>query len=195
MHFSLIHLSDQMISNLANSGSTKSRKIGNFSLFNLLNNTRDGPVEIYTGLNGTASVFSQVRSHHGTERYSQWRSEACNLINGSDLLAWPGQIWQVSAIKAFVPGACRSMELRHEKDLTYKGQWDLAGSNWLLLKFCFVFPFRSSGQKIHHRTIRIFIPGRTSAQRLLLHSFHFSVSLFGLPRFICLLRRHSFGGL
>lgn len=95
---------------------------GNFSLFGLFNNTVSGPYEIYTGLNGTRDVALHYRTYRGENRFDLWKSEHCNVIDGSDVQLFNLDLKSKPPLEAIITGVCRKFQFNFAHTLHHKGK-------------------------------------------------------------------------
>ncbi|GAA6107177.1 scavenger receptor class B member 1 [Tachysurus ichikawai] len=93
---------------------------GKFGLFVEFNNSNTGLFTIFTGKDDI-NVVHKVDSWNGLKKVNYWKSEQCNMINGTAGQMWPPFMTTESTLPFYSPDACRSMELVYERPGTSQG--------------------------------------------------------------------------
>ncbi|XP_060751776.1 scavenger receptor class B member 1 [Tachysurus vachellii] len=93
---------------------------GKFGLFVEFNNSNTGLFTIFTGKDDI-NVVHKVDSWNGLKKVNYWKSEQCNMINGTAGQLWPPFMTTESTLSFYSPDACRSMELVYERPGTSQG--------------------------------------------------------------------------
>ncbi|KAM9455362.1 scavenger receptor class B member 1 isoform 2-T2 [Clarias gariepinus] len=93
---------------------------GKFGLFVEFNNSNTGMFTVFTGQDDI-SIVHKVDSWNGLKKVDYWKSEQCNMINGTAGQMWPPFMTTESTLPFFSPDACRSMELVYERPGTMRG--------------------------------------------------------------------------
>ncbi|NXO03251.1 SCRB1 protein, partial [Rhinopomastus cyanomelas] len=92
---------------------------GKFGLFVQLNNTNSGLFTVNSGMKDISKVH-MVDSWNGLKKVNFWRSDQCNMINGTAGEMWP-PFMSPTSLEFYSPDACRSMTLVYEKSGYFKG--------------------------------------------------------------------------
>ncbi|XP_061866221.1 scavenger receptor class B member 1 isoform X3 [Colius striatus] len=92
---------------------------GKFGLFIEMNNTNSGLFTVNTGMKDISRVHI-VDSWNGLKKVKYWRSDECNMINGTSGEMWPPFMTPTS-LEFYSPDACRSMTLVYEQSGKFKG--------------------------------------------------------------------------
>ncbi|XP_078410748.1 scavenger receptor class B member 1 isoform X1 [Cetorhinus maximus] len=87
---------------------------GKFGLFVEMNNSNAGLFTVYTGVNNIAKVHL-VDNWNGLKEVNYWRSDQCNMINGTAGEMWPPFMTPSDALTFFSPDSCRTLELVFQK--------------------------------------------------------------------------------
>ncbi|KAF4082144.1 hypothetical protein AMELA_G00148300 [Ameiurus melas] len=93
---------------------------GKFGLFVEFNNSNTGLFTVFTGLDDIRIVH-KVDSWNGLKNVKYWKSEQCNMINGTAGQMWPPFMTTESTLPFYSPDACRSMELVYKRPGTSQG--------------------------------------------------------------------------
>uniref|UniRef100_A0A8D0HC23 Scavenger receptor class B member 1 n=1 Tax=Sphenodon punctatus TaxID=8508 RepID=A0A8D0HC23_SPHPU len=93
---------------------------GKFGLFVDFNNSNTGLFTVFTGKDDISKVH-MVDTWNGLKKVSYWRSDECNLINGTAGEMWPPFRTPSSSLEFYSPDACRSMTLVYEKSGIFEG--------------------------------------------------------------------------
>ncbi|XP_056592849.1 scavenger receptor class B member 1 isoform X2 [Triplophysa dalaica] len=93
---------------------------GKFGLFAEFNNSNTGEFTVFTGQGDIRNVH-KVDSWNGLKSVNYWRTEQCNMINGTAGQMWPPFMTTESTLPFYSPDACRSMELVYERPLVSRG--------------------------------------------------------------------------
>ncbi|XP_078410751.1 scavenger receptor class B member 1 isoform X4 [Cetorhinus maximus] len=80
----------------------------------LMNNSNAGLFTVYTGVNNIAKVHL-VDNWNGLKEVNYWRSDQCNMINGTAGEMWPPFMTPSDALTFFSPDSCRTLELVFQK--------------------------------------------------------------------------------
>ncbi|XP_069727455.1 scavenger receptor class B member 1 isoform X2 [Phaenicophaeus curvirostris] len=92
---------------------------GKFGLFVELNNSNSGLFTVHTGKKNISRVH-MVDSWNGLKKVNYWRSNECNMINGTAGEMWP-PFMSPTSLEFYSPDACRSMTLVYEKSGKFEG--------------------------------------------------------------------------
>ncbi|NWH71164.1 SCRB1 protein, partial [Piaya cayana] len=92
---------------------------GKFGLFVELNNSNSGLFTVHTGRKNISRVH-MVDSWNGLKKVNYWRSNECNMINGTAGEMWP-PFMSPTSLEFYSPDACRSMTLVYEKSGKFEG--------------------------------------------------------------------------
>ncbi|KAI1905385.1 hypothetical protein AGOR_G00015620 [Albula goreensis] len=87
---------------------------GKFGLFAEFNNSNTGLFTVFTGEGDIRNVH-KVDSWNGLKEVNYWRTEQCNMINGTAGQMWPPFMTPESTLPFYSPDACRSMELVYQR--------------------------------------------------------------------------------
>ncbi|XP_012672722.1 scavenger receptor class B member 1 isoform X2 [Clupea harengus] len=87
---------------------------GKFGLFAEFNNSNTGLFTVNTGQDDIRKVH-KVDSWNGLKKVDYWRTEQCNMINGTAGQMWPPFMTPESTLPFYSPDACRSMELVYQR--------------------------------------------------------------------------------
>ncbi|XP_053542952.1 scavenger receptor class B member 1 isoform X2 [Ictalurus punctatus] len=93
---------------------------GKFGLFVEFNNSNTGLFTVFTGQDDIRIVH-KVDSWNGLKKVNYWKSEQCNMINGTAGQMWPPFMTTESTLPFYSPDACRSMELVYKRPGTSQG--------------------------------------------------------------------------
>ncbi|XP_046717473.1 scavenger receptor class B member 1 isoform X2 [Silurus meridionalis] len=93
---------------------------GKFGLFVEFNNSNTGLFTVFTGQDNIR-VVHKVDSWNGLKKVNYWKSEQCNMINGTAGQMWPPFMTTESTLPFYSPDACRSMELVYQRSGTSQG--------------------------------------------------------------------------
>ncbi|XP_071618778.1 scavenger receptor class B member 1 isoform X2 [Heliangelus exortis] len=92
---------------------------GKFGIFLQMNDSNSGLFTVNTGMKNISNVH-MVDSWNGLKKVNYWRSDGCNMINGT-----PGEMWppfmSPTSLEFYSPDACRSMTLVYEQSGNFKG--------------------------------------------------------------------------
>ncbi|XP_060765401.1 scavenger receptor class B member 1 isoform X4 [Neoarius graeffei] len=80
----------------------------------LFNNSNTGLFTVFTGKDNI-NVVHKVDSWNGMKKVNYWKSEQCNMINGTAGQMWPPFMTTESTLPFYSPDACRSMELVYKR--------------------------------------------------------------------------------
>ncbi|NXK85810.1 SCRB1 protein, partial [Formicarius rufipectus] len=92
---------------------------GKFGLFVELNNSHSGLFTVNTGMKNISQVH-MVDTWNGLKKVNYWRSNECNMINGTAGQMWP-PFMSPTTLEFYSPDACRSMTLVYEQSRKFKG--------------------------------------------------------------------------
>ncbi|XP_015131110.1 scavenger receptor class B member 1 isoform X2 [Gallus gallus] len=92
---------------------------GKFGIFIEFNNTNSGLFTVNTGMKNISQVH-MVDSWNGLKKVNYWRTNECNMINGTAGEMWPPYMSPTS-LEFYSPDACRSMTLVYEQSGKFKG--------------------------------------------------------------------------
>ncbi|XP_074015473.1 scavenger receptor class B member 1 isoform X1 [Numenius arquata] len=92
---------------------------GKFGLFMELNNSNSGLFTVYTGMKNISRVH-MVDSWNGLKKVNYWRSNECNMINGTAGEMWP-PFMSPTSLEFYSPDACRSLTLVYEQSGKFEG--------------------------------------------------------------------------
>ncbi|XP_068268405.1 scavenger receptor class B member 1 isoform X1 [Nyctibius grandis] len=90
-----------------------------FGLFIELNSSHSGLFTVNTGMKNISRVH-MVDSWNGLKKVNYWRSNECNMINGTSGEMWPPFMTPTS-LEFYSPDACRSMTLVYEQSGKFEG--------------------------------------------------------------------------
>ncbi|XP_030625032.1 scavenger receptor class B member 1 [Chanos chanos] len=93
---------------------------GKFGLFAEFNNSNTGLFTVFTGQDDIRNVH-KVDSWNGLKKVNYWRTEQCNMINGTAGQMWPPFMTPESTLPFYSPDACRSMELVYQRPGVMRG--------------------------------------------------------------------------
>ncbi|XP_069071481.1 scavenger receptor class B member 1 isoform X2 [Pleurodeles waltl] len=93
---------------------------GKFGLFADFNNSNSGQFSVFTGVDDISRV-QMVDTWNGQQEVNFWRSEQCNMINGTAGQMWPPFMKSSTNIEFYSPDACRSMTLVYKESGEFKG--------------------------------------------------------------------------
>ncbi|XP_074868467.1 scavenger receptor class B member 1 isoform X2 [Carettochelys insculpta] len=93
---------------------------GKFGLFIDFNNSNSGLFTVYTGATDITKIHI-VDTWNGLKKVNYWRSDECNMINGTSGQMWPPFMTPSSSLEFYSPDACRSMKLVYEQSGVFKG--------------------------------------------------------------------------
>uniref|UniRef100_A0A452HTD8 Scavenger receptor class B member 1 n=1 Tax=Gopherus agassizii TaxID=38772 RepID=A0A452HTD8_9SAUR len=93
---------------------------GKFGLFLNFNNSNTGLFTVYTGATDINQIHT-VDTWNGLKKVNYWRSNECNMINGTSGEMWPPFMTPSSSLEFYSPDACRSMKLVYEQSGVFKG--------------------------------------------------------------------------
>ncbi|XP_014453987.1 scavenger receptor class B member 1 isoform X1 [Alligator mississippiensis] len=93
---------------------------GKFGLFTDFNNSNTGLFTVYTGVKDMHKIH-MVDTWNGIRKTNYWRSEQCNMINGTSGEMWPPFMTPSTSLEFYSPDACRSMALVYEQPGEFKG--------------------------------------------------------------------------
>ncbi|XP_058268455.1 scavenger receptor class B member 1 isoform X2 [Hemibagrus wyckioides] len=93
---------------------------GKFGLFVEMNNSNTGLFTVFTGKDDI-KVVHKVDSWNGLKKVNYWKSEQCNMINGTAGQMWPPFMTKESNLPFYSPDTCRSMELVYKRPGTSQG--------------------------------------------------------------------------
>ncbi|CAG0900856.1 unnamed protein product, partial [Darwinula stevensoni] len=90
--------------------------------FYRLNDSSDGIYLVGTGENGLED-FADIKLWQGKPfHYKEpWRTDECNMINGTDGTIFPPSVDENSVLYVFTPDLCRSVYLTYEQDVEFQG--------------------------------------------------------------------------
>ncbi|CAG0899946.1 unnamed protein product, partial [Darwinula stevensoni] len=94
---------------------------GKFGYYRL-NGTSDGNYLVGTGVNGPED-FADIKLWRGEPFHYKrpWRTDECNMINGTDGTIFPPFVDENSILYVFTPDLCRSVYITHEMEVEYQG--------------------------------------------------------------------------
>nr|XP_030141254.3 scavenger receptor class B member 1 isoform X1 [Taeniopygia guttata]XP_041575336.1 scavenger receptor class B member 1 isoform X1 [Taeniopygia guttata] len=92
---------------------------GKFGLFMDFNNSNSGLFTVNTGMKNISQVH-MVDSWNGLKMVNYWRSNQCNMINGTAGEMWPPFL-SPTFLDFYSPDACRSLRLVYEQSGEFKG--------------------------------------------------------------------------
>ncbi|XP_010133571.1 PREDICTED: scavenger receptor class B member 1, partial [Buceros rhinoceros silvestris] len=92
---------------------------GKFGLFKEMNNSDSGLFTVYTGVKDISRVH-MVDLWNGLKKVNYWRSNECNMINGTAGQMWP-PFMSPTSLEFYSPDACRSMTLVYERSGKFEG--------------------------------------------------------------------------
>ncbi|PKU35372.1 scavenger receptor class b member 1 [Limosa lapponica baueri] len=92
---------------------------GKFGLFMEFNNSNSGLFTVYTGMKNISRVH-MVDSWNGLKKVNYWRSNECNMINGTAGEMWP-PFMSPTSLEFYSPDACRSLTLVYEQSGKFEG--------------------------------------------------------------------------
>ncbi|XP_043924462.1 scavenger receptor class B member 1 isoform X1 [Protopterus annectens] len=87
---------------------------GKFGFFAHFNNSDSGEFTVFTGDEDIEKVH-MVDTWNGMKTVNYWRSDGCNMINGTAGQMWPPFLTPSRTLQFYSPDACRSMELVYEQ--------------------------------------------------------------------------------
>ncbi|XP_025893265.1 scavenger receptor class B member 1 [Nothoprocta perdicaria] len=92
---------------------------GKFGLFVEFNNSHSGLFTVNTGMQDISRVH-MVDSWNGLRKVKYWRTNECNMINGTSGEMWP-PFMSPTSLEFYSPDACRSMKLVYEQSGEFAG--------------------------------------------------------------------------
>ncbi|NXU56522.1 SCRB1 protein, partial [Turnix velox] len=92
---------------------------GKFGIFMQLNSSSSGLFTVHTGMKNISNVH-MVDSWNGLKKVNYWRSNECNMINGTSGEMWP-PFMSPTSLDFYSPDACRSLTLVYEQSGKFKG--------------------------------------------------------------------------
>ncbi|XP_075290763.1 scavenger receptor class B member 1 isoform X1 [Opisthocomus hoazin] len=92
---------------------------GKFGILLQLNNSNSGLFTVNTGMKNISRVH-MVDSWNGRKKVNYWRSDECNMINGTAGEMWP-PFMSPTSMEFYSPDACRSMTLVYERSGKFEG--------------------------------------------------------------------------
>ncbi|KAM8797667.1 scavenger receptor class B member 1 [Eudromia elegans] len=92
---------------------------GKFGLFVEFNNSHSGLFTVNTGMEDISRVH-MVDSWNGLKKVKYWRTNECNMINGTSGEMWP-PFMSPTSLEFYSPDACRSMKLVYERSGEFAG--------------------------------------------------------------------------
>ncbi|XP_004690688.1 PREDICTED: scavenger receptor class B member 1 isoform X2 [Condylura cristata] len=93
---------------------------GKFGLFAELNNSDSGLFTVFTGVKDLSRIH-QVDKWNGLSKVNYWRSDQCNMINGTAGQMWAPFMTPESSLEFYSPEACRSMKLIYKESGMFEG--------------------------------------------------------------------------
>ncbi|XP_006894687.1 PREDICTED: scavenger receptor class B member 1 [Elephantulus edwardii] len=93
---------------------------GKFGLFAELNNSDSGLFTVFTGVKDLNRIHF-VDKWNGVSKVNFWRSDQCNMINGTSGQMWPPFMTPESSLEFYSPEACRSMKLVYKEAGVFEG--------------------------------------------------------------------------
>lgn len=87
---------------------------GKFGFFAHFNNSDAGEFTVFTGDDDIEKVH-MIDSWNGLKVVNYWKSDECNMINGTAGQMWPPFLTPSRALEFYSPDACRSMKLVYEQ--------------------------------------------------------------------------------
>ncbi|RWS13067.1 Lysosome membrane protein 2-like protein [Dinothrombium tinctorium] len=84
------------------------------------NNTRTGPLEIYSGIDGKHRP-GRIISWKGQKLLKKWKGKSCNMINGSDGTFYDPGLTNGQPLYIFAPDLCRSLRLQFVRATEFEG--------------------------------------------------------------------------
>lgn len=91
-----------------------------FGLFYGKNNSEEGVFDIGTGSIDSKEI-GQVFTYNNVTELKYWRSNYCNMINGSDGSQFKPGLSKTDSVHVFSADLCRSITLTYEKDSQVEG--------------------------------------------------------------------------
>ncbi|KAG8515000.1 Scavenger receptor class B member 1 [Galemys pyrenaicus] len=85
-----------------------------------LNNSDSGLFTVFTGVQDFSRIH-QVDKWNGLSKVNYWRSDQCNMINGTAGQMWAPFMTPDSSLEFYSPEACRSMKLIFKESGAFKG--------------------------------------------------------------------------
>ncbi|NXE53472.1 SCRB1 protein, partial [Casuarius casuarius] len=92
---------------------------GKFGLFVEFNNSDSGLFTVYTGMKDISRIH-MVDSWNGLRKVNYWKTDECNMINGTSGEMWP-PFMSPTSLEFYSPDACRSMKLVYEQSGEFEG--------------------------------------------------------------------------
>ncbi|XP_065707773.1 scavenger receptor class B member 1 [Patagioenas fasciata] len=92
---------------------------GKFGLFIDFNSSSSGLFTVNTGMKNISRVH-MVDTWNGLKMVNYWRSNECNMINGTAGEMWP-PFMSPTSLEFYSPDACRSMTLVYEQSGKFQG--------------------------------------------------------------------------
>ncbi|NXD07239.1 SCRB1 protein, partial [Nothocercus nigrocapillus] len=92
---------------------------GKFGLFVEFNDSHSGLFTVNTGMQDISRVH-MVDSWNGLRKVKYWRTNECNMINGTSGEMWP-PFMSPTSLEFYSPEACRSMKLVYEQSGEFAG--------------------------------------------------------------------------
>ncbi|XP_032165299.1 scavenger receptor class B member 1 isoform X1 [Mustela erminea] len=93
---------------------------GKFGLFAELNNSNSGLFTVFTGVKDFSRIHL-VDKWNGLSKVSFWRSDQCNMINGTSGQMWAPFMTPETSLQFYSPEACRSMNLVYKESGMFEG--------------------------------------------------------------------------
>ncbi|XP_038618269.1 scavenger receptor class B member 1 isoform X2 [Tachyglossus aculeatus] len=93
---------------------------GKFGLFAELNNSNSGLFTVHTGVKDFSKIHL-VDKWNGLSKVNYWRSDQCNMINGTSGQMWAPFMTPESSLEFYSPDACRSMKLVYKQSRDFSG--------------------------------------------------------------------------
>ncbi|NWQ83962.1 SCRB1 protein, partial [Columbina picui] len=92
---------------------------GKFGIFIEFNSSHSGLFTVDTGMKNISRVH-MVDTWNGLKMVNYWRSNECNMINGTAGEMWP-PFMSPTSLEFYSPDACRSMTLVYEQSGKFQG--------------------------------------------------------------------------
>uniref|UniRef100_A0A8C5KY81 Scavenger receptor class B member 1 n=1 Tax=Jaculus jaculus TaxID=51337 RepID=A0A8C5KY81_JACJA len=93
---------------------------GKFGLFAGMNNSYSGVFTVFTGVQNFSRIHL-VDKWNGLTKVNYWRSDQCNMINGTSGQMWAPFMTPKYSLEFYSPDACRSMKLVYHESRVFEG--------------------------------------------------------------------------
>ncbi|KAK7066711.1 Scavenger receptor class B, member 2 [Halocaridina rubra] len=84
------------------------------------NHTSDGTYKVKTGAGGVSN-YLKVMEWNGSDMLKYWRTDYCNMINGTDGTQYPPRVTKDRVLYLYTSELCRSLYLTYEKEVEFRG--------------------------------------------------------------------------